>query len=68
MNEALQDFAKKEILNGLKQCTKKQVQTFRQMYAYKNPDWTIKQVVESILEDKLDWAMQQVANTIKKEK
>ena len=68
MNESLQRFARKQIKNGLKQCTKEQVQLFRRMYAHTNPDWTIEQVVEAMPEDKLDWTMQQVARTIKKGK
>lgn len=66
MNEALQDFARKELINGLKQCTAGQVHLFRQMYAFKNPDRSIEQMVEFMPEEKLDWAMKQVARTIKK--
>lgn len=65
MNEALQVFVKKELRNGLKQCTKEQVQMFKLIYAPKNSDWTIKQVVASMPENRLDSAMEQVARAIK---
>ncbi len=68
MNETLQAFAREELINGLKQCSKEQVQLFKLMYAHKNSAWTIEQVVASMTEDKLDWAMKQVARTIKNNK
>lgn len=68
MNEALQIFARKELNNGLAQCTEEQVHLFKRMYAHQNTDLPIKQVIALMPEDKLDWAMKQVARTIKNNK
>jgi len=65
MNESLQGFARKELINGLKQCTREQALLFKRMYASKNSNQTIKEVVAAMPEAKLDWAMKQVARTIK---
>ena len=66
MNESLQTFARQDIIDGLKKCTDGQVEIFKRMYSFKHLDRTIEQVVAAMPEDKLDWAMRQVAGTIKK--
>ena len=65
MNKALQEFARQELINGLTQCTATQVLLFKRMYAFKHLDWSIEKVVNAMPEDKLDWAMKQVSQTLK---
>jgi hypothetical protein len=38
------------------------------MYSHENLDADINDVIDMIPEDKLDWAMQQVENSLKKQK
>lgn len=42
------------------------LRVFRLMYSHDNLDKPINEVVDSIPENKLDWAMQQVENTLVK--
>ncbi len=65
MNEALQSYARQQLIDGLKRCTEGQVKIFKRIYAFKNLDWSIEEVVEAMSEEKLDWAMQQVERTLK---
>lgn len=64
MNKQLQEFARSEIKKGLAQCTEGQQMVFKRMYAHKNLDMPIDQVVNGIPIEKLDWAMQQVERTV----
>ena len=54
MNDALQGFARQQLVDGLNRCTEGQVLLFKRMYAFKHLDWTIEQVVEAMPEAKLD--------------
>ena len=66
MNEALQTYARQQLIDGLNQCTDGQVKLFKRMYAFKHLDWSIEDIVAAMPEEKLDWAMQQVERTLKK--
>ena len=68
MNDALKQFAKDSLIEGLSKCTEAQIQLFKRLYSPNNLHLTISEVVENMPEEKLDWAMQQVQRTlIKKE-
>jgi hypothetical protein len=66
MNDKIRDFARAEILFGLSQLPEANVTMFKKMYSHGNIELPIEQVVNKIPDDKLDWAMQQVENTLKK--
>lgn len=58
---------KREILFKMViQCTDKQQLLFKQMYSHKNLELPMDKVVENIPEEKLDWAIIQCENTLKK--
>lgn len=65
MNEQLEAFARKSLKEGLAKCTDMEVLLFQAMYSHRDRDKPIDQVVDDMPTDKLDWAMQQVENTLK---
>lgn len=68
MNIQLQTFARTELKHGLAQCTDKQVMLFKRMYSHGNLNLSINEVVNNMPAEKLDWALQQVENTLKLKK
>ena len=74
MNDQLQAFARNELLSGLSQLPASWQRTFKLMYGRKNGTRSvedaevmpIEDVVREMAEEKLDWAMQQVDASIKK--
>jgi len=66
MNEQLQKFARNNLKEGLAKCTEGEQIKFKQMYGYPNLEKPINDVVDSMPEDKLNWAMDQVERTLKK--
>ena len=64
MNKQLQDFARKNIIEGLQKLPEGWVGRFRQMYG--NQEDTTEDVVKKMPANKLDWAMLQVDNSLKK--
>ena len=66
MNAQLQKFARDTIKAGLAECSPEQQLLFKRMYANGNLELPIDEVVDDMPEARLDWAMQQVENTIKK--
>lgn len=66
MNNQIQEFARNTIKDGLAKCTDGQQRLFKCMYANGNLGLSINDIVDQMQEDKLDWAMQQVENTLKK--
>lgn len=77
MNEQLKAFARQTLKNDLSKLPLEWQKKFKLMYAIPGVPWdkrkvddilalTIEEVVDAMPEDKLDWAMQQVANSIKK--
>lgn len=65
MNDTLKAFARKTLKAGLAECSKDQQHFFKRIYA-DDLDLPIDVVVDRMPENKLDWAMQQVENTIRK--
>lgn len=65
MNTALQTFARTMLKTGLAECSKDQQEMFKRIYA-DDLDLHIDVVVDRMPENKLDWAMQQIENTIRK--
>jgi hypothetical protein len=69
MNEQLKNFAREELKRGLAQLPEPNQRLFKRMYSHNNLELPIDEVVDKMPEDKLDWAMQQVKNTlVKREK
>lgn len=66
MNNQLQEYARETLKQELSQCTEEQKLLFKRMYSHKNITLSINEVVDKMPEDKLDWAMQQVVNTLNK--
>lgn len=68
MNNKLQTFARSELKKGLHQCTEGEQLIFKKMYAHGNLQLPIDEVVDQMDEEKLDWAMIQIENTLEKKK
>jgi hypothetical protein len=66
MNKQLQEFARQEIKAGLSLLPESHRIIFRRMYSHKDLSKDINLVVDDMPDDKLDWAMQQVQNSINK--
>ena len=66
MNKKLQAYARNSLKDGLAQCPDKMQMFFKRMYADGDMNKTINDVVDSMPEGKLDWAMQQVKKTLEK--
>ena len=67
MNAQLQAFARHTIKEGLAQLPDVCVLLFKRMYSPGNLELPIEEVVDKMPEDRLDWAMQQVENSLKKQ-
>jgi len=66
MNNQLQEYARTKIKQGLAQLPEGWQLKFKRMYSYNNLDLPIDKVVDALPAEKLDWAMQQVQNSIDK--
>lgn len=66
MNSELQEFARQNLKEGLAQLPEKAQLFFKRLYSHDNLEADINDVVDSMPEDKLDWAMQQVQRTLDK--
>ena len=74
MNKTLQEFARKTLVEGLNSLPSENRRIFALLYARNNGKrsvdeayaMSVEQIVEGMPEDKLDWAMRQVENTIEK--
>ena len=66
MNKSVLDFTRQQIIDGLKQLPESWVKMFNRMYNSKNLDAPIEETVELMPDEKLDWALSQVENSIKK--
>ncbi len=66
MNEELQQFARKRILEDLSLCTDGEKHIFKRMYAKGKMETPIEEIVEKMDSDKLSWAMEQIKRTIEK--
>jgi len=67
MNDQLKNFAREELKRGLAQLPECWRRRFKQMYSHGNLDANINDVVDTMPEDKLDWAMQQVEKSLEKQ-
>jgi hypothetical protein len=75
MNQQLQDFARQQIRDGLELMGPEQLRVFALMYGRKGGRRSVEdavampmaEIVNEIPPEKLDWAMQQVANTLEKQ-
>ena len=66
MNEAIQEFARIQLKEMLAKCTEAQQLMFKRMYSHTDLDLDIESVVDNMPEEKLDWAMRQCQQTLKK--
>lgn len=66
MNKELQLFARAKIIDGLSQLPEAHQMIFKRMYSNNNLEADIETVVAKMPDDKLDWAMTQIQNTLKK--
>ena len=66
MNKQLQEFARSTLRGGVIQLPEDYQLMFKRMYSPKNINIPIGDVVETMSEEKLDWAMQQVERSLLK--
>ena len=66
MNDQLQTHARNTLKEGLAQCSGGKQFLFKRMYSQGNLDMPINDVVDNMDPEKLDWAMEQVKNTLDK--
>ena len=66
MNSDIQAFAREQIKDGLARLPESHRMFFKRMYSHDNLEADINDVVDSMPDEKLDWAMQQVQNTLNK--
>lgn len=64
MNDELQTFARTTIKEGLALLPESHRLLFKGMYSHEGLDADINHVVDTMPEDKLDWAMQQITRSI----
>ena len=64
MNKKMSEFARKEILTGLKKLPENNILFFKRMYSHKNLDLNINDVVKNMPDDKLEHALFQIDNTL----
>ncbi len=68
MNASIADYARGRILEGLLKLPEGHQKLFKRMYSHNDLASTIEDVVKNMEEGKLDWALTQVQNSLKKEK
>jgi len=68
MNDRMQKFARAFLKDGLSKLTEGNRDIFKRMYCHKNLDLDINEVVDNMEPEKLDWAMQQVGQSLDKMK
>jgi len=66
MNNQLQEFARKDLKDGLALLPESNQTLFKRMYSPENLDADIDTAVDNMPEEKLDWAMQQVQRSLDK--
>lgn len=65
MNSLMVNYARNKIEEGLLDLSEKHRIMFKRMYSAKNLKLPINDVIKNIPEEKLDWALTQVQNTLK---
>ena len=68
MNEELAAFARKYLKENLPKCTEGEQHVFKQMYYPQHTDRSIDEAIDKMPDEKLDWAMSQLKNTLEKHK
>ena len=68
MNEELSTYARKFLKENIPKCSEGEIHVFKMMYSPVNPQLDIDKVIDQMPDEKLDWAMSQVNNTMKKVK
>jgi hypothetical protein len=66
MNDELIKFARDYLKENLKKCTEAQRGMFNRMYQGEGVPGDVDSVVDAMPESKLDWAMEQVRQTLQK--
>ena len=66
MNKQLQQFARATLKDGLSKLTEREITVFKRMYSHEDLTLGIDTVIDNLPASKLDWAMEQVGNTLKK--
>ena len=66
MNKSLASFARERIKEGLKSLPRGEQEMFKRFYAQGQLELPINIVVENMPDVKLDWALTQVQNSLKK--
>ena len=66
MNKSISDFTRQQIKEGLKQLPDNWQMMFKRMYSHNNLDCDIVTVVDNMPDEKLDWTLSQVENSLKK--
>lgn len=66
MNHILEEFTREALKHDLAKLPSNQQHVFKRMYSHTNLDANINAVVDDMEIDNLDWALQQVRNSLKK--
>jgi hypothetical protein len=64
MNEQLRYFARDALKKGLAQLSDAQLILFKRIYSHKDTNRPIDDIIDTMPEGQLDWAMQQVQRTL----
>ncbi len=67
MNETVITFTRNKIKEGLGKLSEEHKLRFNRMYSFKNLDKDVNEVVDEMSEEKLDWALTQVQNSLRKD-
>ena len=67
MNETVITFIRNKIKEGLGKLSEEHKLTFNRMYSFENLDKDVNEVVDEMPEEKLDWALTQVENSMRKD-
>ncbi len=65
MNQEMVEFARTKLKERLRLLGEHEQMTFRRMYSHLDLEKPLDQVVDDMPEERLDWAMTQVSNTLK---
>lgn len=66
MNNKVSNFTREEIKQGLKQLPESWQLMFKSMYSHENINLDIDAVVDNMPDEKIDWALTQVENSLSK--
>lgn len=68
MNNILETYARDWLRNNMPRLTDEQRLIFKRMYSHSDLSADMEKVIEAMPKEKLDWAMMQVENTLRKRK